>query len=281
MEKQLDLRQSLRPIGVFDSGVGGLSVWTEIRSQLPDEPTIYFADQAHVPYGSRSLSEVRVYATGITKFLLNQGAKLIVVACNTASGAALQHLRTTFPDIGFVGMEPAVKPAVKNTRTGHVGVIATPTTFQGFLYQELVHRFGRDVTIHTQTCPRLVEVIEAGHTSEESTITLLKKCLQPLLQHDIDQLVLGCTHYPFIMELAKHILGDEVTVIDPAPAVARQTGRLLRQNSLLSEGNNVSTHLFYTTGSVSYFKKIANALIGYNGQIFRAVWQDKVLTIDE
>ena len=278
MENQADL---YRPVGIFDSGVGGLSVWIEIRSQLPNESTLYVADQAHVPYGSRSLSEVRTFATGITQFLLDQGAKLIVVACNTASGAALQHLRTRYPHVRFVGMEPAVKPAVEKTLTGHVGVLATPTTFQGFLYQQLVHRFGRQFTIHTQVCPGLVDIIEAGHTDHQSTYKLLEECLHPLIQHNVDQVVFGCTHYPFIKDVAQSILGDAVSLIDPAPAIARQTGRLLSQDSLLIGESNISSHLFYTSASVTHLNATAKALVGYNGHSMSLTWQGDGLSIRE
>jgi glutamate racemase len=268
-----------QPIGVFDSGVGGLSVWIEIRSQLPVESTIYFADQAHVPYGSRSLSEVREYATGITDFLINLGVKLIIVACNTASGAALGHLRSTFPQINFVGMEPAVKPAVENTHTGHIGVIATPTTFQGPLYQKLVHRYSRNVTIHTQICPGLVEAIEAGELDNTATEHILWDCLQPLITHNIDQLVLGCTHYPFILSMAKRLMGNGVTIIDPAPAVARQTRKLLQQNALLRINNHLTEHQLITSASTSHLRTIARSLVGYTGPIYKAMWLGNQLCI--
>ena len=270
-----------RPIGIFDSGVGGLSVWIKIREQLPDESTLYFADQAHVPYGSRDILEIRNYSQRITEFLLNQGAKLIVVACNTASGAALQYLRDTFPQSSFVGMEPAVKPAVTQTRTGHVGVIATPTTFQGFLYQKLVQRFGRNVKIHTQVCPGLVDAIESGLIDTESTAQLLHKCLQPLKKHNIDQLVLGCTHYPFIIPLAERILGEDITLIDPAPAVARQTRRLLELKAQLNHNDRNSSHIFYTSQTIQHLKETAKLLVGYTGRIREVAWQDEYIDVNE
>lgn len=257
-----------QPIGIFDSGVGGLSVWIEIKRLLPNESTLYFADQVNVPYGNKSLQEIREYATSITDFLLSKGAKLIVVACNTASGAALQFLRETFPQTHFVGMEPAVKPAAEKTKTGHVGVIATPMAFEGVLYKKLAQRFGREVTIHTQVCPGLVDAIELGHTTTPATEKLLLNCLQPLAQQNIDHLVLGCTHFPFIAPLAKRILGQGVTLIDPAPAVARQTQRILLQKSILQQENTTGgNHLFCTTGSVKQLRHIAEALVGYTGNI--------------
>jgi glutamate racemase len=274
MERDCCTGCNSQPIGVFDSGVGGLSVWMEILRQLPGESTLYFADQAHIPYGNRSLQEIRRYATGITSFLLNQGAKLIVVACNTASGAALQNLRTVFPEIPFVGMEPAVKPAVENTHTGHVGVIATPTTYEGILYKQLVRRFERQVTIHTQICPGLVEKIEAGQIDSPTTHALLQECLQPLAQHNIDQLVLGCTHYPFISELALRILGSKVSLINPAPAVARQTKRLLDQKLLQCSKDHIAEHIFFTSGSVQEFTDIAYVLVKYSGKVSQTIWVD-------
>ncbi|RME36964.1 MAG: glutamate racemase [Thermoflexia bacterium] len=168
-------------IGVFDSGVGGLSVWREIVRELPGVPTLYVADQAHVPYGPRPLEEVRRFAEGITRFLLAQGATVVVLACNTASAAALHHLRALFPQVPFVGMEPAVKPAVQRTRNGRVGVIATPATFQGELFASLLTRFGRDARVLPQVCPGLVEAVEAGALEAPETEALLRSCLAPLL----------------------------------------------------------------------------------------------------
>jgi len=194
-------------IGIFDSGVGGLSVWREIARQLPLEDTLYLADQAHVPYGSRSLNEVREHSEGITRFLLGWGAKIIVVACNTASAAALHHLRRTFPDVPFVGMEPAVKPAVERTRTGVVGVIATQATFQGELFASLLERYAGDVGVLIQACQGLVEAVEAGALDTPETEALLRHYLTPLIEAGADQLVLGCTHYPFLRPLIERVVG--------------------------------------------------------------------------
>lgn len=248
------------PIGVFDSGVGGLSVWREIVRQWPAEDTLYFADQAHIPYGQRPLDEVRRLTEEVTRFLLAQGAKLIVVACNTASGAALHALRETFRDVPFVGMEPAVKPAVEHTRTGIVGVIATPATFQGDLFAGLVQRFGDGFDIHTQACPGLMEVVEAGALDTPETEALLRRYLAPLLDAGIDQLVLGCTHYPFLSPLIQRIVGPEVTLIDPAPAVARQVGRVLARRNLLAPAGQTGQHRFYTSGDPAKFSAMVQTL---------------------
>lgn len=215
-------------IGMFDSGVGGLSVLRAIHQILPGENLLYFADQSHVPYGSKPMQEVRSFSKGITKFLIKLGAKLIVVACNTASAAALHYLRGTFPSIPFVGMEPAVKPAAETTRTGKVGVLATPATFQGALYASVVERFAAGATLYQDTCPGLVQQIEMGALDTPETQKILEKALFPMLEEGIDTIVLGCTHYPFVIPLIHKIAGTELRVIDPAPAVARQTLRLLK-----------------------------------------------------
>jgi len=156
-------------IGIFDSGVGALSVLRAIRVQLPFHPTVYLADQAHVPYGARTKEEVRAFAVEITRFLLSQGAQVIVVACNAASAAALHDLRVVFPDVPFVGMEPAVKPAATTTHSGVIGVLATPVTFQGELYASVVERFAKGVTVLQDTCPGLVKQIENGHLDSPDT----------------------------------------------------------------------------------------------------------------
>src|SRR5512143_1211621 len=175
-----------RPIGVFDSGVGGLSILRAIRAQLPEEPIVYFGDQAHIPYGPRPLQQVRDFSEGITRFLLDQGAKLIVAACNAASAAALTYLRETFPQVDFVGMEPAIKPAAEHTETGVVGVLATPATFQGALFASIVERFAGGVELLTDACPGLVQQIEAGDLDGPETRHILEKALHPMLGRDID-----------------------------------------------------------------------------------------------
>ncbi|HWQ45540.1 MAG TPA: glutamate racemase, partial [Longilinea sp.] len=184
-------------IGIFDSGVGGLSVLRAIRNQAPQIDILFVADQAHVPYGPRPLDEVRSFSDAITRWLLDQGAQLILVACNAASAASLHWLRERYPDIPFVGMEPAVKPAVEQTHTRVVGVLATPATFQGALYASVVERFAQDVTLLTDTCPGLVKQIEAGDLDGKITRQILEKALLPMLEKGIDTVVLGCTHYPF------------------------------------------------------------------------------------
>ena len=184
---------TISPIGVFDSGVGGLSVLRAMRAQMPEESILYFGDQGHVPYGPRSMEQIQSFSEGITKFLLNHDSKLIVVACNTASAAALTYLRGRFPAVSFVGMEPAVKPAAETTKTGKVGVLATPATFQGALYASVVERFGAGVELFQHTCPGLVSQIEKGELDSVDTRAILEDALRPMLEKNIDTVVLGCT----------------------------------------------------------------------------------------
>ena len=261
-------------IGVFDSGIGGLSVLRHLRQQLPDQSMLYLADQAHVPYGPRSLEQVRAFSEQITRFLLAQGARLIVVACNTASAAALQHLRQTFPAIPFVGMEPAVKPAAEQTRSGVVGVLATPATFQGALYASVVERFAQGVTLLQSTCPGLVAQIEAGDLDGPATRRILEEALQPMLARGIDTVVLGCTHYPFVIPLIEQIAGQQVRVIDPAPAVARQVARLLDEGGLRrAAGRRPPTLRFVTTGASAALAEALPHLLGERAAVEGVCWE--------
>jgi glutamate racemase len=264
-------------IGVFDSGVGGLSVLREIRKIAPLTRVIYVADQAHVPYGPREMEQVRAFSRGITAFLLERGAKLIVVACNAASAAALQSLRREFPTTAFVGMEPAVKPAAEFTQTGVVGVLATPATFQGALYASVVERFAGGVTILQDTCPGLVSQIEKGELETDQTRSILEKALIPMLNRKIDTIVLGCTHYPFVIPLIKQIVGPDVRVIDPAPSIARQTARLLKLNG--QTDNNRGPLIFFTSGEVEKFTDQVSELLGETGDVQKIYWKGNEITL--
>lgn len=254
-----DAAGGVRPIGIFDSGIGGLSVLRHIRALLPREALIYVADQRHVPYGARAAAEVRALSAAITQFLLSRQAKLIVVACNTASAAALTWLRDQYPDVPFVGMEPAVKPGARATRTGRVGVLATRGTFGSPRYASLMHRFAADITVIEDPCSGLVELIEAGALTDTVTRETLTAIVRPMLDTGVDTLVLGCTHYPFVEPLIAEIAGPDVTIIDPAPAVARQVGRVLTQTQLRGDGDG-RLELF-TTGDPARLHALANTLI--------------------
>ncbi len=269
------LSENEGPIGVFDSGVGGLSVLRAIRRELPHEDLLYLADQAHVPYGPRPLLEVRRFAEGITRYLLAQGAKAIVVACNTASAAALHYLRRRFPQVPFVGMEPAVKPAAEHTQTGVVGVLATPATFQGQLYASVVERFAQGTALLEHTCPGLVQRIEQGDLEGPQTRAILEEALRPMLTQGMDTVVLGCTHYPFVIPLIEDIVGPGVRVIDPAPAVARQTRRVLAQrNALRPPRNERGQVTLLTTGTeAEAFARLAQRLLGEPAtRVQRVAW---------
>ena len=261
-------------IGVFDSGVGGLSVLKSIRELLPFQPVLFFGDQGHVPYGSRSLEEVRAFSKGITEFLLDLGSAMIVVACNTASAAALHFLREQFPKVKFVGMEPAVKPAAEQTRTGVVGVLATPATFQGQLYASVVERFAHDVRILQDTCPGLVSEIEAGNLTGEETRSILEKALRPMLSQNIDTIVLGCTHYPFVIPLIQEITGPGVRVIDPAPAIARQTARILEEIGISQVAGYRGELQVFTSGDPQSLSRLLPRLLGETAEITAVTWDD-------
>jgi glutamate racemase len=271
------LKSSNASIGIFDSGLGGLSVLQAIRSELPEVGVIYVADQAHVPYGSRPMAQVLEFSMGITHFLLAKGAKIIVVACNTASAAALKELRQGFPTIPFVGMEPALKPAAEHTKSGVVGVLATPATFQGELYASVVERFANGVIVLQHTCPGLVGQIERGELDSPKTRSILEDALIPMLEKGIDTVVLGCTHYPFVIPLIEQICGNQVRVIDPAPAVARQTRRVLEANDLLSAVKDRSEMQFYTSGSVNQFLSILPELMGGKKDAGQVLWNGQDL----
>jgi glutamate racemase len=272
------------PIGIFDSGVGGLTVLKAIRQQLPGEDILYIADQAHVPYGSRPLEEVRSFAYGITTFLLERGAKIIVVACNTASAAALHALRRSFPHTLFVGMEPAVKPAAEQTASGVVGVLATQATFQGALYASVMERFAHDVTVLQDTCPGLVAQIESGLLDDPHTRRILSAALQPMLGQGIDTIVLGCTHYPFVIPMIQEIAGAGVRVIDPAPAVARQVDRVLAAHALdRSYANHASLQAclhFYTTANPDALQRPLAGLLNLDALVSPVRWEMDRLVLD-
>jgi glutamate racemase len=260
------------PIGVFDSGVGGLSVLRSIREQMPNENIIYFGDQGHVPYGSRSMEQIQKFSEGITRFLLNHNSKIIVVACNTASAAALKYLRETFSHVQFVGMEPAVKPAAEKTQTGKVGVLATPATFQGALYASVVERFGAGVELFQDTCPGLVGQIEKGDLESNTTRRILEDALTPMLEKNIDTVVLGCTHYPFVIPLIQEIVGERVRVIDPAPAVSRQVRRLLEANGLVNELGKTGSAEIFTSGDAATMETLLPMLLGEGGKVQAVRW---------
>lgn len=214
-------------IGVFDSGVGGLGVLSQIRAEIPDADIIYVADQARAPYGTKTLGEVADAAEEVTSWLLDQGAETIVLACNTASAAALDQLRRTHHDKTFVGMEPAVKPASLTTTSGVIGVLATEATFQGELFSSVVRRHATDTTVITAACPEWVGLVERRETHEPSARALVVDRVVPMLELGADCLVLGCTHFSFLTHVIGEVAGSDALIIDPAPSVARQVKRVI------------------------------------------------------
>lgn len=238
-----------QPIGVFDSGIGGLTVANAVLELLPNESILYYADTAHLPYGQKPLEIIRQYSFEITNKLLEQGCKSIVIACNTASAAALPYLRHHFPDTILVGMEPAVKPAAKATRSGVVGVLATAGTFQSERYAQLMQRYTGDVQVLQNPCTGLVEIIESGSINLPRTNLLLREIISPMLAAGADTFVLGCTHYPFIRHLLEQLVPDDAIIIDPAPAVTRQLARRLDTAQLLLTGSRKPFYRFHASGS--------------------------------
>ena len=249
------------PIGMFDSGLGGLSVAREVHKLLPGEDILYLADNAWCPYGGRPHEVIRERAHSMAEHLLEHGAKLIVVACNTATIAAVESLRATYP-VPFVGMEPAIKPAVAATHSGVVGVLATGASLSGEKFHQLVARHAAGVRVITQPCPGLVEQVEAGHLNSDATRALLAQYVEPLILAGADVLVLGCTHYPLLRPLIESMVGPQVHVMDTGAAVARQTARLLEKENLRQSRCEGGQLQFQSTGNPAHhalFEKIWRA----------------------
>jgi len=235
-------------IGVFDSGVGGLSVLREIRAALPAEHLLYVADSGAAPYGERPAEFILERARAIVEFFLEQKIKAVVVACNTATAVAIQSLRSQYP-VPMIAIEPAVKPAAELSRSGVIGILATSQTLASESFSRLTEKYGRGVRILTQACPGLVEQVEKGELHGAATQALVARYLAPLLAAGADTIVLGCTHYPFLLSIIRAAAGPEVAVIDPAHAVARELRRRLESASLLGAGKTPGTERFWTSGA--------------------------------
>lgn len=247
------------PIGVFDSGVGGLSVLRDIRAALPHEHLLYVADSAHVPYGNKTPAYIQQRALTLSRFLLEHRAKAIVIACNTATAAAASLLRATF-DVPIVAMEPAVKPAAAATRSGVVGVLATVGTLKSAQFAALLERFGHGIEVVTQPCPGLPEQVEAGDLDGPATRSLIKRYTAPLLQRGADTIVLGCTHYPFLRPLIGKIVGPNVTLIDTGAAVARRLCNVLVERDLLAGDDQMGTERFWTSADPEDARRVVSIL---------------------
>lgn len=243
------------PVGVFDSGVGGLSVLGEINRLLPSESLLYVADCGHIPYGEKTPEFIRERCRRVADFFHQRQAKALVVACNTATVAAAAELRERYPAWPIVGMEPAVKPAAAATRSGVVGVLATTGTLQSAKFAALLDRFASDIKVVTQPCPGLVELIETGNLRSPALRQLLASYVEPLLTAGCDTLILGCTHYPFLRPLLAELVPPHVVLIDTGAAVARQLQRLLEQQRLLAAGPPAEVQ-FWTSGSPENFRNV-------------------------
>ncbi len=274
-------------IGIFDSGIGGLNVDAAIRQALPTERLLYFGDNAHVPYGERTDEEILAFSTAITEALLAKGCEAIVVACNTASSAALGPLRKQFPGVIIVGMDPAVKPAVEHTRTGVVGVLATRATVDGRALADVVERFGQGVEVIRQACPGLAQRIDAGDFEGAKTEEILRGWIEPMVLKGIDTLVLGCTHYPLVRPLIERIAGPGVRVIEPSEAIARRLKSLLEEHALFSTSGSIppagspprdpaaSQGLLacYTSGDPANFRKVLERLGLEDAPVKQGIWE--------
>lgn len=250
-------------IGIFDSGSGGLSVFREVRKLLPEERYIYFADSAHCPYGEKSKEYIIARSREITEFLLKEGADIIVVACNTATAAAIKTLRESYP-VRFIGMEPAVKPAASSTETGVVGVLATAGTLNADKYQVTREKYSDGVRIVEHVGQGFVELVEKGITSGEEAEETVGTSLKPILDEGADTIVLGCTHYPFlsdtISKVAHQLYPDrQIKVIDPAPAVARHLYEIMKKADLIrKDGFRIDLH---SSGDIAPLKSLYDSLI--------------------
>ena len=244
-----------QPIGIFDSGVGGLSIWHEIVDLLPNENTIYFADSKNAPYGQQTKEKIIEFSIKNTELLLERGCKLIVVACNTATTNAIKYLRTNY-DVPFIGIEPAIKPAALQTKNNIVGVLATQGTLSSELFNNTSQKFSDGITIIEQIGEGLVPLIEEGKKDSVKMKKLLHLYLKPMIEKNIDYLVLGCSHYPFLIPQIRNIVGKNVTIIDSGEAVARQTKAVLEKNDLLNNSNLKANHELFSNSKITTLKNI-------------------------
>ena len=259
---QTMINAQVAPIGVFDSGVGGISVLQHIRALLPHEDLIYLADSKHAPYGNQTPEFIQARSFYLADFLLKQGAKALVVACNTATAAAVSALRERYPNLLIIGMEPAVKPAVAATKTGVVGVLATSGTLKSAQFAALLEHYGQGVQIVTQACIGLVECVEKGALTSPATRALLKQYIQPLLAAKADTIVLGCTHYPFVRALIEDLLGKEIVLIDTGAAVAKHLKNRLQQAHMLNASNLAGEVSFWSNSESEDAATVISALWG-------------------
>lgn len=252
---------SSAPIGIFDSGIGGLSVVKEIQEILQHETLIYIADSAYAPYGNKPIEQILHRCRKLTQYLITQEVKAVIVACNTATAAAVNDLRK-FTSLPVIAMEPGVKPAISATRTGTVGVLATENTLLSDQFTNLLHRYAADVKVISQPCPGLVEQIESGEFDSFEIRTMLEDFLAPLLDAGADTIVLGCTHYPLVARQISAITGNKITLINTGPAVAQQVKRKLQEHNLLSTNTSPGNIDYLTSGNTKQVSSRISTLLG-------------------
>jgi glutamate racemase len=261
--------EQVAPVGIFDSGVGGLSVAREIRRSLPAEDLLYVADTAYCPYGDRPVDEVRERALAVGRHLEAAGAKVVIVACNTATGAALEILRDELR-VPVIGLEPAVKTGVARTRNRRIGVMATAGTLRSERFARLVRAHGEGVEVIAQACPGLVDLIEQGHLDGEAISARVVELARPLVEAQVDTVVLGCTHYPFVASVLQRALGPGVAIVDSGPAIARRLGQVLGEAGLEAAPGSGSLQV-WTTGEPGAVKPVVDRLWGMAVNVDRAV----------
>ncbi|WP_417195812.1 glutamate racemase [Bizionia sp.] len=253
---------STKPIGIFDSGVGGTSIWNELHLRLPHENTIYLADSKNSPYGTKTQQEIIQLSIKNTEHLMSKGCKLIVVACNTATTNSIKILREKFP-IPFIGIEPAIKPAALNTKTKAIGILATRGTLSSELFHQAADLYSRHIQVIEQEGEGIVQLIESGKLNSSEMTGLLKLYLQPMIKANIDYLVLGCTHYPYLLPQLLELLPEQVKIIDSGEAVAKQTELILKENNLLNRSMTKGKWQFNTNAST----EVITTLLGGNHDI--------------
>jgi glutamate racemase len=250
-----------KPVGIFDSGVGGLSVWQEIDCLLPNESIVYYADNANCPYGEKTQDEVIEYSKEATQFLMNKGCKIIVVACNTATAQAIDYLRKTF-DIPFVGIVPAVKPAAIHSKTGVIAILATAGTLKSKKFNDTMKEFSGNTEVILVEGGELVALVENGLQGTEQSLNVLNRHINRLMEKHIDHLVLGCTHFPFLIEDIKTITGESVILDNPAPAIAKRTKYILEKAQLTVSDINEKQVEFFSSGNIETLKNLMKNIAG-------------------
>ncbi|KUK11217.1 MAG: Glutamate racemase [Clostridia bacterium 41_269] len=276
----LGSKEASKPIGMFDSGVGGLSIALELLKQLPGERIIYFGDTANVPYGEKSESQLIALADRITFFLVQKGVKAVVDACNSTSSVALDYLKERYelPIIGVI--EPGVREAIERTKNGRIGVIATTATIMSSAHKRAAQKLDPSVKVFGQACPKFVPLVEAGKVSCKEAENACFEYLMPLVKKRIDTLILGCTHYPFLIPVIRRIVGPEVAIVDPAVGTIRELKEILEKKNMrkLSQPTGFKEQEYYVSGDPILFKEVGEKLIGTSlGRVFRVAIDDKII----